>query len=105
MTVHGTTHAYNAVQVVWPYADSPFASSSMSTSQSDSVRRCTVQSEQDWLSIWRRPIRNNILKRREGWVTVEDWKEAVMGVEFPEPKKNWGTYADDWQVVLKNCVM
>lgn len=71
-----STSTYKPVQVVWPYAHS-------------STGPPVVQSEQDWWTIWKDPIQNGILSRKVGWVTVADWKEAVMGSVVPEPKKSW----------------
>lgn len=71
--------------MIWPYALSL-------------VAPATVQSEQDWWSVCKVPIRNGILARRDGWVTMADWKEVAMGVTFPEPEKSWGD-RDDWNTI------
>ena len=95
---------YDIVQAVWPYAaNAPdFSSTSGPFSHDGSTSRCLVQSEQDWFKVWKEPIRNGILNKKQGWVTLEDWKETMMGVQFPEAKKAWGTSADDWHLVMKN---
>ena len=101
---HNAVYAYDAIQVIWPYASnapSPPPDSTSSPSSNPS-RQCLVQSEQDWLSIWAEPVRNGVLNKKHGWVTVEDWKEAAMGVKFPEPNKSWGNSVDDWHVAMKS---
>jgi hypothetical protein len=80
----------------------------MSTLESGSLFTTTVkpqhavQSEQDWWTVWKEPIRNGVLGKKQGWVTVEDWKDVILGhVEWPEPKKSWGTSTDDWHTLVK----
>jgi hypothetical protein len=35
-------------------------------------------------------IRNGVLGGKKGWVTVEEWVEAKMGVREKEKSKDWG---------------
>jgi hypothetical protein len=58
------------------------------------LRECAVQSEQEWFRIWKEPIRNAVLAKRKGYVTVEDWNDAVMGVKVSEREKGWGGHGD-----------
>ena len=80
-----SSSTYEPIRVIWPYSQSPGAPAA-------------VQSEQDWWLVWKRPIRNGILNRKQGWVSVADWKEVAMGVTDPEPKKSWGD-RDDWNTL------
>ena len=103
-------HAYCPVQAIWPYASS--FSAAASTSQSNSLfstnagYQYAVQSEQDWWTVWREPIRNGVLAKKQGWVTVEDWKDVILDqVQWAEPKKSWGTSADDWHTYMKGIKM
>ncbi|KAL2422118.1 hypothetical protein ABEF95_010156 [Exophiala dermatitidis] len=49
---------------------------------------------QDWWREWQPAIRNAVLARRQGWVTVEDWLEARMGVREKDRLMDWGTSGD-----------
>ena len=102
--------AYRPIQAIWPYASS--SSAAASTSKANSVCPTTVepqyavQSEQDWWRVWKEPIRNGVLAKKKGWVTIEDWKDVILGqVEWPAPKKNWGTSVDDWNVMIKGITL
>jgi hypothetical protein len=90
MISNNAIHAYEAVQVTWPYATSSSTSPSTPGSFSNIGRRCAVQSEQDWWTIWKEPIRNGVLNKKQGWVTVEDWKEVVMGGEVSRAQEGLG---------------
>ncbi|KAJ9609702.1 hypothetical protein H2200_006030 [Cladophialophora chaetospira] len=45
---------------------------------------------QAWWREWHFAIWNSILSGKKGWVTVEDWIEAKMGVREKERGKEWG---------------
>ena len=45
---------------------------------------------QDWWNEWQGAIWNSILAGRHGWVTVEDWLEAKMGIRQKDKSKEWG---------------
>ncbi|KIW66774.1 hypothetical protein PV04_06069 [Phialophora macrospora] len=45
---------------------------------------------QAWWREWHFAVRNSVLSGRKGWVTVEDWIEAKMGVREKERPKEWG---------------
>jgi hypothetical protein len=93
-------------KAIWPYALrlSAAASTSQSTSLLSNIveTRYAVQSEQDWWDVWKVPIRNDVLAKKHGWVTVEDWQDVILDqVKWPEPKKSWGTSAHDWHTFTK----
>jgi hypothetical protein len=69
------------VQAIWPYANKP---------PGKTARTCASQTEQEWWQVWKAPIRNAILNKRQGWVAVEDWVESSMGVNASQPWKDWG---------------
>lgn len=72
---------YDVVQSVWPYATAP---------PEGKTRECAKLSEQGWWEVWKLPIRNSILAKKRGWVTVEDRMEAAMVLDLPV-KKDWGS--------------
>jgi hypothetical protein len=44
--------------------------------------------------------------KRQVWVTVEDWKDVILDqVQWAEPKRSWGTSADDWHTYMKGIKM
>ena len=45
---------------------------------------------QAWWREWHFAIWNAVLAGKKGWVTVEDWIEAKMGVREKEREKEWG---------------
>ncbi|KIV90083.1 hypothetical protein PV10_07425 [Exophiala mesophila] len=45
---------------------------------------------QEWWNEWKASILNAVLGKKKGWITVEDWLEAKMGVREAEKKKDWG---------------
>jgi len=52
--------------------------------------------------VWKGPIRNGVLAKKQEWVTIEDWKDVILGhVDWPEPKKSPGTSTDDWHTLIK----
>lgn len=84
------TQRYDVVQSIWPYATSPPGSAP------DGSLECAVQTEQSWWQIWKVPIRNAVLTKRRGWVTVEDWTDMAMGVKAVEREKEWAA-SGDWR--------
>lgn len=49
-----------------------------------------MQSEQDWWASWKGVVRNAVLAKWHGHVTLEDCMNVAMGIEAPEPVKDWG---------------
>ncbi len=49
---------------------------------------------QAWWREWHFAIWNAVLSGKKGWVTVEDWIEAKMGVREKERGKEWGADYD-----------
>jgi hypothetical protein len=45
---------------------------------------------QAWWREWQFSIWNSVLAGKKGWVTVEDWIEAKMGLREMERPKEWG---------------
>jgi hypothetical protein len=45
---------------------------------------------QEWWNEWQGAIWNTVLSGRQGWVTVEDWIEARMGIRQKDKGKEWG---------------
>lgn len=45
---------------------------------------------QEWWNEWKPSILNAVLAKKKGWITVEDWLEAKMGVKEAERRKDWG---------------
>ncbi len=52
---------------------------------------------QAWCREWHFAVRNAVLEGRKGWVTVEDWIEAKMGVRAAERTRDWGVDYEDSQ--------
>jgi len=52
---------------------------------------------QAWTREWHFAIRNAVLQGRKGWVTVEDWIEAKMGMRMADRNKDWGVDYEDYQ--------
>jgi hypothetical protein len=98
-------HKYEIIQVDWPYSKDNGHPSVQDTPTTSVIntRQYTAQSEQDWWTIWEEPIKNCIIRGRQCWVTLEDWKDVVMGhLHVEVPAKTWGTSADDWATVMKS---
>ncbi|KIX00532.1 uncharacterized protein Z518_10672 [Rhinocladiella mackenziei CBS 650.93] len=95
-------------QTIWPYASSP-PSSTIPISILPSLlppRQCAVQSETSWFNTWKEPIRNSIVAKRRGWITIEDWKDVYMSnVHWPQPGRDWGTPAEDWVTLMKGITL
>lgn len=61
-----------------------------------------MQSEEEWFNTWKESIRNGVLGRKVGWITLEDWKDVHMcNLRHPQPCKDWGTTSDDWSLAVK----
>jgi hypothetical protein len=45
---------------------------------------------QAWWREWHVAVWNGVMSGRKGWVTVEDWIEAKMGVREKERARDWG---------------
>lgn len=45
---------------------------------------------QEWWREWQAAIWNAVLSRKQGWVTIEDWIEARMGVREKDRTRDWG---------------
>ena len=91
-------HKHGHVDMIWPYSNDNNTPGVQDTPPSppSSTRQYTAQSEQDWWTVWEEPIKNCILRGRQCWVTLEDWKDVFMGhVQIEVPAKTWGTSADD----------
>jgi len=97
-------HKYGDIHVDWPYSEDNSDPSLPDTPNTllGSTRRYTAQSEQDWWAVWEEPIKNCVLRGRQCWVTLEDWKDVVMGhLQVEVPAKTWGTSADNWATALR----
>lgn len=75
------TQSYEVLQSVWPYASG--------LPGEGQIRHFSAQSEETWWQVWKAPIRNAMLEKRRGWVTVEDWTTAIMGYDAAERKEDW----------------
>ncbi|EXJ58277.1 hypothetical protein A1O7_05702 [Cladophialophora yegresii CBS 114405] len=75
-------------------AEASSASSTPSGDKSGPVGGSTTDAAaavaQAWWREWHVVVRNAVLSGRRGWVTVEDWIEAKMGVREKEKVKEWG---------------
>ena len=85
----GPSPAFDVVESTWFYATTPPDSKDLG------ARQFAVQSERDWWETWREPIRNCLLAKKKGWVTIEDWIEASMGHRAPDRNRDWGDF-NDW---------
>ena len=97
-------HKYGNIHVDWPYSEDNDGPSLLDTPTTPlgSTRRYTAQSEQDWWAVWEEPIKNCVLRGRQCWVMLEDWKDVVMGhLQIEVPAKTWGTSANDWATYLR----
>ncbi|KAK6366198.1 hypothetical protein LTS17_010704 [Exophiala oligosperma] len=103
------TKKYDVAQTVWDVSSSGIsrddvtATMASSSSSSSSTQQQQQQRQgraalvaQEWWREWQYAIWNAVLKRRTGWVTVEDWIEAKMGVKMPQPNREWGVEATGW---------
>ncbi|KIY00881.1 uncharacterized protein Z520_03547 [Fonsecaea multimorphosa CBS 102226] len=78
----GTAHAE-------PASSASSTSSSSNPTSSDPTGLPSLIA-QEWWREWQLAIRNAVLSGRKGWVTVEDWMEAKMGMREKERAKEWG---------------
>lgn len=74
------TKRYESVHVIWPFANVP---------ANERGRRCTVQSEHDWWTGWKDVVRNAVIAKLHGNVTLENRMDVAMGITAPEPAKEW----------------
>jgi len=102
------TRAFDVVQSVWSIGGEPgqregedadlveFAGceeTGEGASERDEVAERNARAglvAQEWWSEWQGAIWNAVLGGRQGWVTVEDWLEASMGVRGKDKSKEWG---------------
>jgi thymidine phosphorylase len=75
------TKRYECAEVIWPFAN---------VLANEGGRRCAVQDEQDWWTSWKDAVRNAVLARKTGYVTLEDRMDVAMGVVALESGKDWG---------------
>ncbi|KAI1618158.1 hypothetical protein EDD37DRAFT_606107 [Exophiala viscosa] len=93
------TKKYEVVEAVWDVAASSGAerSSASANANDHSARERNGRAgliAQEWWREWQYAIYNGVLTGRKGWVTVEDWMEAKMGVRVTERNRDWGV---DWE--------
>lgn len=78
------TKRYEIVFSIWPYADEV---------RGIPGRKVVVQDEEVWFNDWKDAIKSAVLRRRKGWVTVEDRLEFLMepkdGPGAPEAATEW----------------
>ncbi|EXJ91203.1 hypothetical protein A1O1_04312 [Capronia coronata CBS 617.96] len=70
-------------------ATSPLGGGEGSSTSTEHNRRVALIA-QEWWREWQSAIWNAVLARRQGWVTIEDWFEARMGVREKERTREWG---------------
>ncbi|GFG03081.1 hypothetical protein IFM61392_02622 [Aspergillus lentulus] len=75
------TMRYECAEVIWPFANVP---------ANEAGRCCAVQDEQSWWTSWKDAVRNAVLARRTGYVTLEDRMDVAMGVVVLDSGKDWG---------------
>ena len=98
-------HKHGHIDVKWPYSKENNMSSLLEipTTPPVSSRQYTAQSEQDWWTVWEEPIKNCIIRGRQCWVTLEDWKDVITGhLQVEVPARTWGTSADHWTTFLRS---
>ncbi|MCJ1453676.1 hypothetical protein MMC28_004024 [Mycoblastus sanguinarius] len=76
-----STRQYAVAQSLWPYANIPAGGQG---------RQYAAQSEQEWWEVWKEPVRNAVLGKKQGWVSAEEWMECAMGERAAEMEKAWG---------------
>ena len=75
---------YEVVKSIWPYATSI-------RDTGNETRKWVVQSEEVWWGEWKGAVRHAVLRRRRGWVTIEDQIEQQMERrQDEEVLKDWG---------------
>ncbi|EHY59995.1 hypothetical protein HRR83_006356 [Exophiala dermatitidis] len=91
------TKKYEVVESVWDVVGSTGTADTAGTTNTTGTERLSGTASlaaQDWWREWQPAIRNAVLARRQGWVTVEDWLEARMGVREKDRLMDWGTSGD-----------
>jgi len=62
--------------------------------QSCVTRKCLVRSENGWFKDWKPVLRAAVLRKRKGWVGMEDWIEVAMRPPVAEQAPTaWGNSA------------
>ncbi|KEF59902.1 uncharacterized protein A1O9_04750 [Exophiala aquamarina CBS 119918] len=99
------TKTFDVVQSVWSIGGEPgqretgdgelveFAESDERGGERDDTADRNARAglvAQEWWSEWQGAIWNAVLAGRHGWITVEDWLEASMGVRQKDKGKEWG---------------
>ncbi|KIV85977.1 hypothetical protein PV11_01622 [Exophiala sideris] len=89
------TKTYEVVDAVWDVAASREGDGGSVANDSAARERNGRAGliAQEWWREWQYAIYNGVLTGRKGWVTVEDWMEAKMGVRVAERNRDWGV---DW---------
>ena len=62
-----STQTYPSVQSIWPYA---------SAAPGEKGRKCVVQSEQEWMQVWKDVLRKAVLDGKRTKLGIEDWREV-----------------------------
>ena len=70
-----------SVQSIWPYA---------SAAPGEKGRECVVQSEQEWIQVWKDVVRKGVLDGKRAMLGIEDWREVQMVGVPAEKEKAWG---------------
>ena len=73
-----------------PEAASETSSNPTTTAHEDDRTGLPGLLAQAWWREWQVAIWNAVLSGKKGWVTVEDWMEAKMGVREIERGRDWG---------------
>lgn len=77
---------YEVIRAVWPYASLPPGAEAAAAG-----RTCAVQTEEAWWEEWRDVLRWAVVKKRKGWVSVDDIIEYRMSPVPPDiPRNPWG---------------
>ena len=101
-----TTKNFEVVESVWGVGGAGFgedqlfageggsgsgsgSGSSANHEQSDTNGRAGLVA-QEWWKEWQTSIWNAVLSGRKGWVTVEDWMEAKIGIRQGGKGRDWG---------------
>lgn len=79
--IDSSTKTYPSVQSIWPYA---------SAAPGEKGRKCVVQTEQEWMQVWKDALRKAVLDGRRTKLGVEDWRKVRMGGVPVEKEKAWG---------------
>ena len=79
--VDSPTKTYPSVQSIWPYA---------SAAPGEKGRECVVQSEREWMQVWKDVVRKGVLDGKRTKLGIEDWREVQMVGVPAEKEKAWG---------------